>query len=96
MADFLYVSNAGADTVSAYAINPGSGALTHVKGSPFATGSVPSALAVDPTGSFAYVANAGSNNISAYTIDQASGALTPVAGSPFATGSSPVSIVVRK
>ncbi|MGB8909626.1 MAG: beta-propeller fold lactonase family protein [Candidatus Cybelea sp.] len=92
--DFVYVSNAGDDTVSAYKINATSGALTPVAGSPFGAGSEPGAMAVDPNGKFAYVANAGSQNVSAYTISTSSGALTQVAGSPFSVGSGPDGVAV--
>ncbi len=54
-----------------------------VTGSPFATGSAPYSVAVDPTCKFAYVANEGSNSVSAYIIDTATGALMSVTGSPF-------------
>ena len=57
-----------------------------MKGSPFAAGTDPLGMAVDPTGKFAYVPNVGSDNISAYTIDATSGALTPMTGSPFSAG----------
>lgn len=96
MGDFVYVSNNGSNTVSAYAINPTTGALTPVTGSPFATGSGPGTVAINAAGSLAYVTNGGSNDISAFKINASSGALTPVAGSPFAAGSAPVSIVVRR
>ncbi len=94
MGGFVYVTNAGAKTVSAYAIDPSSGALTPVAGSPFAAGTVPSGIAVDAAGKFAYLENAGSDNVSAYSIDPTDGALTPVAGSPFAAGTAPVAIAV--
>ncbi len=93
-AGFIYVSNNGSDTVSAYAVNPVTGALTTVNGSPFATAHGPSAVTVDPTGTFVYVGT--TNGISAYKITTANGALTPVPGSPFAAGTSPAGIVVRR
>ncbi len=80
------------NNVSAYSIGA-DGALTPVPGSPFAAGSRPVSVAVDPTGKFAYVANDGDNNVSAYSI-AANGALTPVPGSPFAAGSRPLSVAV--
>ena len=93
-AGFAYVANCGSSctggvgtgNVSAYTINGASGALTPVPGSPFAAGTGPQGVTVDPSGQFVYVANTGSNNVSAYTIDPATGALTEIAGSPFATG----------
>src|SRR5204863_6947708 len=70
---FAYVANQTDNTVSAYTINAGTGALTPVAGSPFATGTGPFSVTVAPSGAFAYVANSGSNNVSAYTINAATG-----------------------
>jgi len=103
---YLYVANQSANFVSAFAINPTSGALTAL-GTPFYNvGISPSGVAVTPNGGFLYVANAGanSNNISAFAICDAvvtsctnvnnpDGTLTPVAGSPFPAGLGPVAIV---
>jgi DNA-binding beta-propeller fold protein YncE len=62
------------------------GALNEVSGSPYAVGTGPTGVLLDPTGSYVYVANKGSNNISAFTLTAASGKLTAVAGSPFSSG----------
>jgi DNA-binding beta-propeller fold protein YncE len=61
---------------------------------PYATGSMPESIAVDPSGKFAYVGNKSSNNISAYTIDGSTGILAAVPGSPFAAGMSPASVAI--
>ena len=64
-----------------------------ITGSPFATGTLPIAIAVDPSGRFAYIANsAGTGSISAYTISPVSGKLSPVSGSPFPIGRVPAKI----
>jgi 6-phosphogluconolactonase len=63
-----------------------SGALNEVSGSPYAVGTGPTGVLLDPTGSYVYVANKGSNNISAFTLTAASGKLTAVAGSPYSSG----------
>jgi hypothetical protein len=68
--------------------------LTQLSNSPFAAGSHPFSVAVDPSGKFAYVANDGSNNVSAYTIDSTTGALTQLSNSPFPAGSSPLSMAI--
>ena len=89
---FVYVvneENVGANNVSAYTINPDSGALTAVAGSPFPTGAESTGVMTDPSGKFLYVPNTGDNTISVFAIDANTGALTPVQGSPFAAGSSP-------
>jgi hypothetical protein len=91
---FVYVTNGSSGNVSAYTINPGTGALTPVAGSPFPAGSEPFSVHVDPSGKFAYVANFSDNDVSAYTVDPGTGALTPLAGSPFPAGPGPASIIV--
>jgi hypothetical protein len=76
--------------------------LTQVPGSPYAAGTVPNTVAVDPSGKFVYVANecavdfcaSGIGSVSAYAINSASGALTPVIGSPFAAGVRPKSLAI--
>ena len=70
------------------------GALNEVSGSPYATGTGPTGVLLDPTGSYVYVANKGSNNISAFTLTAASGKLIAISGSPFSSGGQlPIGIV---
>lgn len=69
---FLYVANRGSNNVSAYTVDAASGELAAIAGSPFAAGSLPVAIAVDPTGTYAYVANQTDATISAFTIDRTS------------------------
>jgi len=97
---FVYVANSGSSStatggsVSSYAIDPTTGALSPLPGSPFTAGSGPSSVAVDPSNKFLYVANKLSNNVSAFTVDGNTGALTAITGSPFAAGSAPVALAV--
>ena len=91
---FAYVANYFGDNVSAYRINSSTGALSAVAGSPFAAGSAPRSVTVDPSGRFAYVANFGDGTVWAYTINSATGALRAVSGSPFAAGRYPGSVTV--
>jgi 6-phosphogluconolactonase (cycloisomerase 2 family) len=96
---FAYVSNNGTNSVSAFTINAGTGALTTVPGSPFDEGGAarnPVSVTADPSGRFVYVANSNSINVSAFTVDSSTGALAPVPGSPFGTspGTSPESVAV--
>src|ERR1700722_8124540 len=91
---FLYVANRGSGNVSGYTIDPASGNLTAITGSPFAAGGNPVAVAVDPTGAYAYVVNQLSANISAYTINRTSGALTAAGAGPVGTGSNPTSVAI--
>ncbi|HEY6822902.1 MAG TPA: hypothetical protein VI195_00560, partial [Steroidobacteraceae bacterium] len=68
-----------AGVVWAFAIEPASGALTPVAGSPFSSGDETHSLAVHPSGRFLYAANRGGGNganartISVYSIDPSSG-----------------------
>ena len=91
---FAYVANFNSNNVSAYTINPSTGALTAIVGSPFTAGSFPRSVAVDPSGKFAYVLNEG-GNVSGYTINPSTGALTAIAGSPFTTGGDPRSMTMN-
>jgi 6-phosphogluconolactonase len=43
---FSYVVNSGSDTVSVFAIDATTGALTPISGSPFTTGTQPMAIAI--------------------------------------------------
>ena len=92
---FVYVANHDSDTISAYAMDAATGALTAVAGSPFdnGPGSNPMNVCADPAGKFLYVANQ-AGSVSAYAIDAASGALAPVPGSPFAAGANSQAIAV--
>jgi len=73
-ATFAYVANDDSNSVSIYAINGTTGALTSI--GTIAAGLSPMSIAIDPSGKFAYVANFGSDNVSMYSIDAATGALT--------------------
>ena len=90
---FLNVANMGDPrtsvfgNLSAYGIDPVTGVLTVIGGSPFAAAVFPEGVTVHPTGSFVYVANAG--EVSAFSVDPVSGFLTPIPGSPFLAGSGP-------
>jgi 6-phosphogluconolactonase (cycloisomerase 2 family) len=85
---FLFVSNgantANGNSVSAFSIDPDTGALTAVPGSPFVTSPFPGFVATDPSGQYVYVGLGGSPGIAAFAMNQSTGALTPIAGSPFA------------
>lgn len=82
---FVYVADYTANNIHAFTIDPRSGALSSIAGSPFAAGIAPSRVTLSNDGKFAYVPNAGPpGSVSAYHIDGSSGALTAVVGSPFA------------
>jgi len=91
---FAYVPDGNfsgsAASVSMYAINTTTGALTSI--GTIAAGTNPVSVAIDPAGKFAYAANSGSNDVSMYTIDATSGALTSIG--TIAAGSDPASAAV--
>jgi 6-phosphogluconolactonase (cycloisomerase 2 family) len=78
-AQFVYVANSGNPSgVSVYAMDPTSGNLTPVQGSPFASGFDTNSVTVDPFGQALYVTNENSGNIGVYAIDPFLGGLTPL------------------
>jgi len=83
---FLYVTDATAGKVHAYAI--ASGLLTEISGSPFAAGNAPSAIVVDPKYPFVYVTNALDSTVSAYS--SSNGVLTNLG--TYATSTEPVAV----
>jgi 6-phosphogluconolactonase len=95
---FIYLADATSNTLSGFSGSTADGVPASngsaITGSPFATGSNPSSVAVDPLDNFVYVANQGSNNISAFALNAATGALTSIAGSPFAAGTQPSAVAV--
>jgi 6-phosphogluconolactonase len=94
-AQFVYVANVG-DSISAYNLNPKTGVLTALSGSPFATGAPPFFLALHPSNRFLYATNrSGTNTVSGYSID-CDGYLSPVSGSPFPTGQGPIAIAITR
>jgi len=90
---FLYAAAGGSDngspaigSVSAYAINTGTGALTAVEGSPFVAGSNTNSVALNASGTFLYASNYTDGTVSAYTINSSTGVLSGILGSPFPAG----------
>ena len=94
---FLYVSNNGTNNISGFSINPATGALKPIPGSPFPTGGSGGlsgiSLAVTPNGKFLYAGNGGSNNISEFSV-AGDGVLTRLPRSPFFVGGHPDGIKV--
>jgi beta-lactam-binding protein with PASTA domain len=102
---FAYVGDVGSAAISAFSVDPTSGALTalnpatiQVVPNPTRPGEL-NGLAVDPSGNFLYAMgnyvdpNKGVlTGLYAYAINPANGSLTPVAGSPFPSGELPEAI----
>jgi 6-phosphogluconolactonase (cycloisomerase 2 family) len=93
---FLYVANPAASNpppfssttgnISGFNIDPSSGALSPIQGSPFAAtnGKGPSAVTVDPSGRFVYATTPGSSfSVWCFTITPANGQLVAATNSPF-------------
>jgi 6-phosphogluconolactonase len=83
---FVYLSSASDHTVSGFEIDPSSGVVTPVAGSPFDEGHDPSDLAFHPSGHFLYALNRAENSVSGFSVDPATGALSELPASPFAVG----------
>lgn len=96
----VYVTNSGANSVSGYSVNPATGGLTAIAGSPFSDVSTPSAIAVSANGLFAYVANSQTNKVTAYRVGT-NGALgfvdsTSANPNPVSVGTTPRALAVSK
>jgi 6-phosphogluconolactonase (cycloisomerase 2 family) len=74
---FVHVANAGSNDVSAFRVDPASGALTSA-GPAVAAGTAPASLAIDPRQRFVYVANQQSSDIGLYQLSPSTGALFEV------------------
>ena len=90
---FVYITNVSDSTISVLSIDPTTGALTNIVGSPFtvmqinntgaATGSI--SIAVHPSGTLLYIANQVSGNITYYSV-ASDGTPTEMTNSPYGSG----------
>ncbi|WP_298820176.1 beta-propeller fold lactonase family protein [uncultured Chloroflexus sp.] len=82
--NYMYASGSASPSLAGFSVNPATGALTPLPGSPFDTveGTV-FALATDDTGRL-FMGTLGGQNIRAFTTDN--GVPTPVEGNPFTSG----------
>jgi 6-phosphogluconolactonase len=98
--NFLYALNELDHSISAYTMDPNTGMLTAVSGSPFSAGAASGGLATylpGPTSSgpgFLYAPDPAANGFRAFSVDPTAGSLKPLAGSPFPAGTSPLAITV--
>ncbi|HEX5234285.1 MAG TPA: beta-propeller fold lactonase family protein [Silvibacterium sp.] len=91
---FLYVTDETSNQLYAYTIGA-DGSLTPLTNGPFATGSFPDGITIDPSGTYIYVANFNSGTISSYQIAPGTGAPSALAGATsHATGPGPICILV--
>ncbi|HKD13479.1 MAG TPA: beta-propeller fold lactonase family protein [Candidatus Angelobacter sp.] len=82
---FLYAGNNGDGTVSGFLINPQTGTLLAVPGSPFAAGTPNGnfSLTPSPDGQFLFTTDDSAPNIHVFSISSQTGTLSEIAGSPF-------------
>jgi 6-phosphogluconolactonase len=92
----LYVSDFLNDAVDGFSINPSSGGLTPVTGSPFPEGGTPPGGGglsnIPPGNSYLYATDLNAGAVDGFTFDSTSGKLTPVPGSPFPAGNTPMQV----
>lgn len=93
---FVYVANVLSNTISGFAVDPRTGALTEIAGSPFDTGESPFSVTVDPTGRWLYAPGRATDDVWAYTIHPETGALQAFGSieHPFATGAQPELVAI--
>ena len=87
----LYVASQGDSSVSTFSIDLTKGLLT-AGGTGVATGSVPTAMLLAPSGTALFIANSGTNDISAYSV-KSDGSLT-AAGATQPAGMTPLSMAM--
>jgi 6-phosphogluconolactonase len=93
---FAFVAALSFSEVWAFTIDPASGRLSPVQGSPFPATTGIDGMTIDGSGHFLYMSEHAANGASAvegFSIDQTSGALTAVPGSPYATATEATAIV---
>jgi YVTN family beta-propeller protein len=94
--EYVYVANYNSDTVSAFAINVATGALSSVAGAAgnaVATG--PTCVSIDPAlGIYAYTSNNVDGSVSGLQLNPHTGALSTVQGTKFPAGTLPTCLVV--
>ena len=86
--DLLVAANDGLDygSLSVFSVNPTTGALTEVSGSPFDAGEMPyPSIAFSPGGGLLAATTNGDDGgaVAVFAVDQSTGALSEVSGSPF-------------
>jgi 6-phosphogluconolactonase len=86
---FLYGSNRGHHSLTVFAVDEKTGALTFVQNQS-TLGRTPRGFGIDPSGAYLVAANQGSDSVVVFRIDRATGQLTP-AGQPIEVGM-PVSV----
>lgn len=93
---FVFVATQTGMSIHVFEVNPRSGALKEIDGSPFDPGVVsPFWLDMDQAGEVLYIAGRNSNAMSAMTIDARTGALRLLKGAPYAGGFLPRAVAAH-
>jgi len=88
---YLYVSNgydsSAGDQFSVFAIDPSTGVLSAIAGSPFhfQGNSQPRGIGIHPSGNLIFAALSNSSSVEGLRVDRATGALSLISGSPWNT-----------
>jgi 6-phosphogluconolactonase (cycloisomerase 2 family) len=82
---FLYVANSESDNISAFAVNPETGELKEVAGSPFPAIDGVSTLAATPDGNYLFAGGESAPSLATFQIDEA-GRLRPLPGTAIPEG----------
>ncbi|HOO70692.1 MAG TPA: beta-propeller fold lactonase family protein [Spirochaetota bacterium] len=96
---YLYVLDNMLGT-NVYSIDPATGLLTVISGSPFSADALAYDITVHPSGSFVYLAindtttTPETNQVRGYAVSTETGALTEISGSPYEPGSQPYGVAV--
>jgi 6-phosphogluconolactonase (cycloisomerase 2 family) len=80
--------------LAAFSIDPATGALSAIPGSPVLTNILIRSMSIDPTGKFLYASYERDNDVAAFLIGATSGTLTAVSGSPFTVSGYPTTLAV--
>jgi len=92
---FVLATSQSIDRVYVFRLNPATGELNKVPGSPFdVKGRAPFSIVFHPTGRFLYMAHRYAG-VGAYTFDSDTGAVTPLPDSPYPAQSHPRSVVLH-
>jgi 6-phosphogluconolactonase len=91
---FLYALSGGV-TAFGFSIDPSSGVLSAISGSPFTLSSATDYFAIDPSDQFLYAAYANANKVAGFNIDASTGTLTAFTTSPVSAQSLTLLTVVR-
>ena len=83
---YLLVSNSFSNNISVFSIDPGSGSLTPVSGSPFYANDTPGEILMHPSGNLVYITNSRIGTVTGFSFNTSTGFLTPVPRSPFESG----------